>query len=177
MGLYSYCIRKLMNKKIVMLVFDISSQKTGFACFVNAKYDNGKTIDLSKIKDKDIRLKHMQMEIIRVCKECNPEIIVVENPIYKSNIKSYGILKEILGTIEGYCIANNIYYHKYYPSEWRKQLKEFGPIPKKRDELKAWSIESVKKKYLFMPDDDNHSDAILIGDAYINEMADIERKA
>ena len=43
-------------------------------------------------------------------------------------------------------------------------------LPRKRDELKAWSKRKVLEKYNITDINDDVSDAILVGQAYINKF-------
>ncbi len=160
-----------MNKNTILIGLDLSTSASGYCIFKNAKYKLGGTIDLSSIRETENRINMMQLEILGVLNKYKPDIIVIENPIYKKDIKTYGLLKELVGFVTAYTLANNILLWKYSPSEWRKFVKDANEqLPRKRDELKKWSIAKFTKLFHEYPIDDNHSDSGLIGQAYVNEI-------
>ena len=74
----------------------------------------------------------------------------------------------ILGAVYGKCIRLGIDYCPLRPTQWRKLVRrEDEKLPKKREELKEWSVKKVEELYGIEGIDDNVSDAILIGRAYL----------
>ena len=62
-------------------------------------------------------------------------------------------------------------YVEYIPSQWRALVKDGGEsVPRKSKDCKVWDIAKVKSMG-YDPIDDNEADAILIGQARINEFA------
>ena len=162
-----------MNKKdTVMITFDLSTSATGYTVFVNAIELFGGTFDLSKRKiSSDVRFAEMKEKILNLIRTYKPQIIVVENPIYKKDPKAFGMLKELMGIVEGVALFHNIFYWSYVPSAWHKWAKdEDEQVPKTREELKRWSINKYKMAHGKEPYDDNHADSYLIGIAYVNQM-------
>ena len=77
----------------------------------------------------------------------------------------------ILGAVFGTCVCNNFNYCSLRPTQWRKAVRgEDEKLPRKRDELKLWSINKVAELYDIQEISDDISDAILIGRAFINMM-------
>lgn len=75
----------------------------------------------------------------------------------------------ILGVIYGICMKHGICYYPLRPSEWRKAVREADEkLPRKRKELKKWSINKVLELFGLQDIGDDISDAILIGKAYLN---------
>lgn len=75
----------------------------------------------------------------------------------------------IVGALFGLCAKYGVDFHMLRPTEWRKYSRADGEkLPRKREELKEWSISRVKELH-GIDVDDNTSDAILIGQAWINK--------
>jgi hypothetical protein len=74
----------------------------------------------------------------------------------------------VIGAIYGKCIELGITYTALRPSQWRSKARNKAEkLPRKRDELKAWSIRRVKELFGINNIDDNIADAILLGYAYL----------
>ena len=73
----------------------------------------------------------------------------------------------ILGAVLGKCLEIKADYCSLRPTEWRK-LIDSGKKPNKREELKKWSKQKVLELFDIDNINDDVSDAILIGQAYIN---------
>lgn len=150
-----------------LLSLDTSSSSTGWAYFENGKYVESGLIDLKAIKDSNVRLEKMVREIYKIIDHYSPAAVVTEMTVVLRNPAVQRTLTMILGAVFGKCADCSIEYQSLRPTEWRK-LIDAGKKPKKRDELKEWS--KIKVKELFHVEDitDDTSDAILIGQAYIN---------
>ena len=86
------------------------------------------------------------------------------------NPQTQRLLTMILGAIFGECNRKSIHYCSLRPTQWRSAVKgEDEKLPKKREELKIWSVGKVKELFNIEGIDDNISDAILIGKAYLNK--------
>ena len=150
-----------------LLSLDTSSSATGWAYFENGKYIRSGLIDLKDIKDSQSRIRKMVTEIYNLIDYYSPTAVVTEMTVVLRNPAVQRTLTMILGTVFGKCVADNIEYQTLRPTEWRK-LIDTGKKPRKRDELKVWSV--LKACELFNIDNitDDVSDAILLGQAYIN---------
>lgn len=94
--------------------------------------------------------------------------IVIETPVVIRNPQVQRMLTMIFGSVYTICILNNIEFQEIRPTEWRF-LVDSGKKPRKREELKEWSKQKVKE--LFNKDvTDDESDAILIGQAFLNML-------
>lgn len=95
-----------MAKKRYALALDISSSCTGFAFgangsvlkygkWVNKNYDKGN-------KDHGKSLLKFSAWLSRVVRGCEkaPEVVVIESPYFRRNIKTYGTLSKFLGVAE-----------------------------------------------------------------------------
>ena len=81
------------------------------------------------------------------------------------------MLTMILGAVYGQCLQAGIRYRALRPTQWRAAVKYDGEkLPRKRKELKRWSIHKVDILFGIFQVDDNIADAILIGKAYLNIM-------
>ena len=126
-------------------------------------------IDLSQNKDLESRIYQMLLEIFKIINETNPNTVVTEMTVVTRNAQTQRNLTMILGAIYGKCIIDNINYHSFRPAEWRKLISS-EKKPRKRDELKLWSKEQCESLYGISDINDDISDAILLGQAYINKF-------
>lgn len=147
---------------------DSSTAKTGVSVFTDGCYTNAFLIDKSKIKDTSEKFNQMCLNIVSVLNNEKPDIVVIERMHTLRNADSFRKLCKIMGIVQGWCILNNSEYIEMSPTEWRKLVaNDDEKIPRKRDELKLWSVDKVRCKYDIEVTDDI-SDAICIGEAYIN---------
>lgn len=93
--------------------------------------------------------------------------VVIETPTVIRNPKTQRLLTMIFGAVYAICIKCGHDFQELRPSEWRK-LIDPGKKPRTRKELKEWSKEKVKEIFGVCNVNDDVSDAILIGQAYIN---------
>lgn len=155
-----------MEHKI--LSFDTSTKKTGVAVFVDGQLQKYKIIDLSDIKNTDERFRRMIKMIYETIDKVDPDVVAVEEMVVPRNPQTQRMLTMILGAIYGRCFSLNIHYCSLRPTQWRKLVRnEDEKLPKGRDDLKEWSIKKVEELYGVKGIDDNVSDAILIGQAFI----------
>lgn len=152
-----------------MIALDTSSTTTGYAIYENAVLKRHDVIDLSRAKcEPYIRVKNMKIRLITLLKQEKPDIIVVETNWKKQNIKVVQTLSEIMGVVEGYALTNNVDYVRLAPSKWRSLIQT--SYPKNRKELKIWAVDTTKNIYPNIKiKTDDEADAILIGQALINE--------
>ena len=81
------------------------------------------------------------------------------------------MLSMILGAVFCICVYYNFNYCSLRPTQWRKAVRgEEEKIPRKRDELKLWSTNKVFELFGIENIDDNIADAILLGQAFINDF-------
>lgn len=103
--------------------------------------------------------------ITRYC----PEAVVVEETVVPRNPQTQRLLTMILGAIFGECNRKSIHYCSLRPTQWRSAVRDSNEkLPRKREELKLWSMSRVKELFGVDNIDDNVSDAILIGMAFVN---------
>lgn len=154
-------------RKIKLLSLDQATGISGVAVFVNKKLVKYDMINLKKNKDTTSRFQEMTEKIEKWIENENPDIVIFEDVSLQSNISSLLLLARLQGTIMQICFANNIPFKIYKPTTWRKALNFRQGNKVKRDELKQQSIDFVNDKYGVLVTDDI-SDAICIGEAYIN---------
>ena len=147
-----------------LLSIDSSTSSTGYAVFIDGKYSRSGCIQIND----DDKLTKMIEHIYSLIINEDPDIIVVEEMVVVRNAQVARYLTMIIGAIFGKCLDNGIYYSSIRPTEWRK-LIDPGKKPRKRAELKEWSVQKVKELFDIEGVSDDIADAILIGQAYINE--------
>lgn len=142
---------------------DASTKCTGMALFEDGKLKEHLTIDLSHVKDSDVRIPMMMVEIADVLKEWDGHVLFVEDSWSAANIEVTKKLSNVLGAIMYVCARTGCGFNKFRPSEWRKII-ELPLGKKKRAELKAEAIQYVHDNYKLDVGDDE-AEAICIGEA------------
>ena len=151
-----------------LLSFDTSSKSTGVGIYVNGEYSSCQCIDFSKTVLMQERLQPMVKAIIELIDKEKPSIVAVETTAVNRNAQTQRFLTMIIGAIYGKCVEDDIYFESFTPSQWRSLVSR-EKRPTKRQELKQWSKDKVKEIFGFEINNDDISDAILIGFAYINK--------
>lgn len=152
-----------------LISFDTSTNKTGYAIYIDGEYQESGVIDCSENKVSRTRINEMIALLYELIERENPQIVVVETTVVTRNIEAQRNLTYILGAIIGKCVEKKIAYDSLRPTEWRKGVKNNDEkLPRKREELKIWGKEKVFELYGKDVESDDVSDAILIGRAYCN---------
>lgn len=150
-----------------LLALDTSTTSTGYALYVDGKLKDYGSLDFDQKTASDVRFEQMINAIYKKIDEVKPQIVVTELTSVTRNAKTQRNLTMVLGAVWGKCLLTDAYYHSFRASEWRK-LVDSGKKPRKREELKKWSIDKVNSILKTEINTDNISDAVLIGMAYIN---------
>lgn len=150
------------KKKFKVLALDTSSNKTGWALFINGKYSESGVIDLHKHKNSEERIKGMCLSITSLIFDKSPNVVVIEQLPSTRNADTTRKLSRIIGAVFYYCISNNIEYSEMPCSTWRRLV---GIENSKRSKAKADSMNHVLQKYKLDINDDE-ADAINICEAY-----------
>lgn len=150
-----------------LLALDTSTTSTGYALYVDGKLKDYGSLDFDQKTASDVRFEQMINAIYKKIDEVKPQIVVTELTSVTRNAKTQRNLTMVLGAVWGKCLLTDTYYHSFRASEWRK-LVDSGKKPRKREELKKWSIDKVNSILKTEINNDNISDAVLIGMAYIN---------
>lgn len=150
------------KKKIKVLALDTSSNKTGWALFINGKYAESGLIDLSKNKNTEERIKKMCFSIATLIFDKSPDYVVIEELPSTRNADTVRKLSRIIGAVYYYCISKDIDYTEMSCDTWRKAV---GIKNSKGGKVKIDSMNRVLQKYK-LDVDDNEADAINICDAY-----------
>ena len=151
---------------------DTSTSSTGYAVYISGKLHRYDLIDFKRIKNTDERIKEMILKIYEIIETEKPQIIVAEMTVVTRNAQAQRNLTMILGAIQGKCLENNIFFSLLRPTEWRKLVNnEKEKLPRKREELKQWSKQKASDILGINDINDDISDAILIGQAYINRFS------
>ena len=154
-----------------LISFDTPTSSTGYAVYISGKLHRYDLIDFKRIKNTDERIKEMILKIYEIIETEKPQIIVAEMTVVTRNAQAQRNLTMILGAIQGKCLENNIFFSLLRPTEWRKLVNnEKEKLPRKREELKQWSKQKVSDILGINDINDDISDAILIGQAYINRF-------
>lgn len=157
--------------KCKLISFDTSSSSTGYSIFIDGKLSTYKLLDFKSEKDTEVRLQRMIVEIYKLIEKEKPEIVVTELTVVTRNAQAQRMLTMILGAIYGKCLEKKIYYYSFRPTEWRALIDK-EKKPRKREELKLWSIKKVEEIFGIKNINDDVSDAILVGQAYIGKFGE-----
>lgn len=159
--------------KCKLISYDTSTNSTGYAVYLSGKFEKCDILDFKHIKNTEDRINEMILKIYEIIDKENPQIVVAEMTVVPRNVQAQRNLTMILGAIQGKCLEKNIYFYLFRPSEWRKLVNDTNEkLPRKREELKAWSKRKVLEKYNITDINDDVSDAILVGQAYINKFGE-----
>lgn len=164
-----------------LISIDLSSTTTGYAVWHNGKLVKHGILEepLKIIKDgKKVttqmaeRFDNMFKRLSDIVTTESPDIIVIEDCIAMgSNMMFAKHENEIIGCLRGWAYFNDAYFYKYLPQSWRKLVAPAGTkAPTKTAETKIWSKQLCHDIFNINVDD-NESDAILIGLAYIKEWS------
>lgn len=154
-----------------LMSIDSSTNTTGYAFFINGVLKSYSTCNYSYIKNTQKRIDNMILFICEMIENERPDIVVTELTVVNRNAEAQRNLTMILGAIRYKCLELKIEYYSLRPTEWRKLIKDKEEkIPRKREELKKWSINKIKSIYNIETTSDDLSDAILIGQGYINSF-------
>ena len=154
-----------------LLSLDTSSTSTGYSIYADGVYQTSGCLDLKKYKlDKP---SEMIRQLFSLIENESPDIIVAEEMAVTRNAKTFRVLTMILGAVYGKCIEQNIKWDTLRPTEWRAAVRgKDEKLPRSREELKKWSKNKVKELFGIQKVNDDVSDSILIGQAYINKYKD-----
>ena len=153
-----------MNIKLVGI--DGATKKTGVCLLVNGELEKYTLVDTSKITDKRERFVQMSSSIKALLNEWKPDIVIMEDSWNAANVEVTKLLSKLMGTVDGWCIDNNVEYHEVLPTVWRKYA-HIDQSKKKREELKQASVQYVYDKYGVEVIDDI-ADSIAMADAWVN---------
>lgn len=140
---------------------DASTNKTGVSLFIDGEYSGHMLIDLHKIKDSNVRVPKMMKEIKNVLDYYEPDIIVMEECLLKTNIATVKLLSYLAGAIISWAADNQVEFRFQLPSEWRKRVEIVQGPKTPREKLKQEAIDMVKEKFDINVTDDE-AEAVLI---------------
>ena len=150
---------------VKLLSIDSSTSSTGYSIFIDGKYEKSGCIDLKNYKED--KLQKMVDSLFHLIDTEAPDIVVAEEMVVTRNAQAARNLTMLLGAIYGKCFEKQIFWFVLRPTQWRKLIDD-GKKPRKRDELKEWSKQKVFEMFGIENVNDDISDSILIGQAYIN---------
>ena len=160
-----------MAKKVKTISFDSSTSCTGVAIFKGEKYSSSSALINDKKLKGDEKLNSMIKMIVDFLEKEKPDIVVTERLAVTRNAQTVSMLAELLGSIRGYCVINNIDYYSLRPGEWRSEVVSIvnqKPNGRKREDQKAWALDIVNNKFNIDTNVDDEAEAILLGMAYMN---------
>lgn len=140
---------------------DASTNKTGVSLFIDGEYSGHMLIDLHKIKDSNVRVPKMMKEIKNILDYYEPDIIVMEECLLKTNIATVKLLSYLAGAIISWAADNQVEFRFQLPSEWRKRVEIVQGPKTPREKLKQEAIDMVKEKFGIDVTDDE-AEAVLI---------------
>lgn len=140
---------------------DASTNKTGVSLFIDGEYSGHMLIDLHKIKDSNVRVPKMMKEIKNVLDYYEPDIIVMEECLLKTNIATVKLLSYLAGAIISWAADNQVEFRFQLPSEWRKRVEIVQGPKTPREKLKQEAIDMVKERFDINVTDDE-AEAVLI---------------
>lgn len=156
-------------RKSTLISLDTSSSKTGWAFFINGKYNQSGLIDLTTKENKklssDDRIGKMCLTIFELINKYSPDTIVIEKLTVSRNMVTVRVLAKIIGTVYAYALQNKTNYIELESSQWRSAL-HMQKHGRKRDEYKKLSIEyaqNIAHKEI----NDDEADAICIGQGFL----------
>lgn len=147
---------------MILVAIDSSSTCTGISCWEDGELKDYVLINLKKVKDSEIRLKEMCVEILKKLEHYSPTSVVIEDTSVVRNPKTFRMLTTVVGVVYGYSIKNKCDFKRIKPTEWRKTLGFKQGSKVKREELKEQSIRFVLDKFNLEVNDDI-ADSICIG--------------
>lgn len=156
---------------VKLLAMDTSTKATGIGIFVNGKYHGYSLIETDKKLTGEVKLNQMIKLLYEYIKKEKPDLIVVEETVVLRNPQVQRMLTELLGSIRGKCVDNNISFHALRPTQWRSYaIKRFNQKPngRKREDQKKWSLDIVNNVLGIDTISDDICDAILLGYSYID---------
>lgn len=159
-----------MDNDCVLIGLDTSITSTGVSIYYNGELASYFSLNQSDKKlTSDEKFNAMSELIFEVLCSYQPDIVVCELTSMTRNAVTQRNLTLLLGVVKGWCIFNNVLCHFFRASEWRSLVKDKDEkLPRKRVELKEWSKNKTRLLFNIEPENDDISDAILIGKAYIN---------
>ena len=157
-----------MDNKARLVSLDCATKCSGLAVWDNGEYKESHVIDMSKIKDVEIRQKEMGIKLWKGLDYYCPSIVYVEDTYCRGNPDVQKKLNRIQGVIFAWCITHDAEFNLIMPSAWRKYIPDFpNGAGVKRQEQKDFSVDYFTKKYGHEPKSDDEADATLIGEAVI----------
>ena len=159
------------NKKCVMVSIDAATASTGYTIWYNAEIAEQGRFFFNKRKYPD-HTKLMKQTLHGFLDKLHPDIIVIDDVPFKKNVQVFKTLQRIIETVETWAMINDVTFWEFTPSQWHSLVKDAGEkVPRKREELKQWSIGKTGISQ------DDISDSQLIGLAYINMCRAEEKRS
>ena len=146
---------------------DASTNKTGVALFEDGAYITHTLIDLHNIKDTQVRVPKMMLEICSCLKQYKPDKIIMEESMLTNNISTVKLLSQLAGAVLLYASIKDIKFEFALPTHWRKVVGLTQSAKTKREQLKQEAVDAVRQEYGLEVNDDI-AEAILIARSGFN---------
>lgn len=149
-----------------LLALDTSTTCTGYAVYLQGVYVSSGLIKESD-KDANARLDKMIVAIYRTIKDVEPDVIVLENEVIGGSRVTV-MLSKLVGAIRGWAVGHGISYYELDPAQWRSLIGVQAPGIKRekyKEIVQEYVVKNIVNKEF---EKDDESDAIAIGQAYIN---------
>jgi len=151
------------RKRIMVICgIDASTNKTGISIFKDGKYIEHTLIDLHKDKKIQTRLPKMMCEICSYLDKAQPDKIIMEKSVLKSNVATVQLLSMLSGAVLCYAAQHDIKFENPTPSAWRARVGLQQSNKVERTALKLEALQAVKQEYGLDVTDDE-AESILLG--------------
>lgn len=150
----------------IVLSLDQALRTTGYAVFHGDELVANGTFTVPSDKPMDERLHLFMLEVQKLKRQYEPDVICFEDIQDQNNTKTFKILAYVQASMLIFCALTESKYCILAPSHWRKVLG--GGFGRTRAEQKEHSIAIVKERFGIDVDSDT-ADAICIGLAHLEE--------
>lgn len=155
----------MIGEITTLISLDTSTRNTGYSVYRNGSISSYGSISVKGNEPLD----EMLGKLSELLNKHHPDIVVIENTVVVRNARVQRDLTQILGAVRFWCIQNGACFYPLNPTEWRRLVKGADEtLPRTRQELKRWSVMKASEYSHSELKSNDISDAILIGQAYIN---------
>lgn len=144
---------------------DLSTNYSGFALFEDGKYVSSELLDCHTIKHTEMRVKQMVLKIEQKLDETQPDVVMIEECLLKTNVQTVKLLSYLAGAVVSWCARNCRKLQFSMPSSWRKLVNIRQGPNIKREQLKKEAIELVEERYGLSVNDDV-AESILLASSF-----------
>lgn len=148
------------------LALDQSTTGTAYSIYINKQLISFGKVDTSDLSDSILKIIKIRNEIQKIIEKEKIDILAIEDIYMAYNVHTFKTLAILYGMLEILAIDNNIMFISQVPYQWKKGVgialtKLKGSD--KRNAQKETSKDISNRKFGLNLNDDDISDAILIG--------------